>query len=155
MAAYEMRISDRSSDVCSSDLKYTVALLTAPVEKEIAERLFPKAKATIFDSVAAEFSAVASKRADAATVDYPIAMYYARTHKGIKVLKDWTTSPTHNALFMRKGDFKWWYYLDTLVGEMRGGSLFTQYSEIYKKWFGTVPKYLYSSSNGSLSRHCA
>jgi hypothetical protein len=29
-----------------------------------------------------------------------------------------------------------------MVGEMRGGSLYSQYSQIYKKWFGTVPKNL-------------
>jgi polar amino acid transport system substrate-binding protein len=69
-------------------------------------------------------------------------MYYAKTHKGIKVLKDWVTDPTHNAIFLQQGDFKWWYYLDAMVGEMRGGSLYSQYSQIYKKWFGTVPKNL-------------
>jgi polar amino acid transport system substrate-binding protein len=125
-----------------NDPKYTVANLTAPVEKEISERLFPKAKRLTFDSTAAEFAAVASRRADAATVDYPVAMYYAKTHKGIKVLKDWVTDPTHNAIFLQQGDFKWWYYLDAMVGEMRGGSLYSQYSQIYKKWFGTVPKNL-------------
>ncbi len=136
---------DKPTDL--NDPKYTVAHLTAPVEKEIGERLFPKAKPVTFDSVAAEFSAVVSRRADAATVDYPIAMYYSRNHKGIKVLKDWGTDPNHLAIFMRQGDFKWWYYLDTLVGEMRSGSLYTPYSQIYKKWFGTIPRNLNESSH--------
>ncbi len=137
-----------SSPTDLNDPKYTVARLTAPNEKEIAERLYPKAKALTFDSVAAEFTAVASKRADAATVDYPVAMFYVKNHKGIKVLKTWVSDPTHNAIFMHQGDFKWWYYLDSMVGEMRGGSLYSQYSQIYQKWFGTIPKDLNEGANG-------
>ena len=47
--------------------------------------------------------------------------------------------PTNNAIFLKLGDFKWWQVLDTLVGEMTGGSLFPEYSAIYEKWFGTKP----------------
>jgi len=37
------------------------------------------------------------------------------------------------------GDFKMWHALDTLVGEMTGGSLYNDYSAIYEKWFGEKP----------------
>jgi polar amino acid transport system substrate-binding protein len=127
--------------------KYTVAHLTNPAEKERGERFYPKAKTLTFDSVAAEFTAVKTKRADAAQLDYPVAMYYAGQNKEIKVLKKWLTDPTNNAIFLRQGDFKWWYILDSLVGEMRGGTLYSQYSQIYQKWFGIVPKNLNTSAN--------
>ncbi len=126
--------------------KYTVAHLTNPAEKERGERFYPKAKVITFDSVAAEFNAVKTRRADAAQLDYPIAAFYASQNKDIKILKKWLTDPTNNAVFLRHGDFKWWYVLDSLVGEMRGGTLYGQYSEIYKKWFGSVPRNLNSGA---------
>ncbi len=129
-----------------NNAKYTVAHLTNPAEKERGERFYPKAKVVTFDSTAAEFNAVKTKRADAAQLDYPVAAYYASQDKDIKVLKKWLTDPTNNAIFLRQGDFKWWYMLDALVGEMRGGTLYAQYADIYKKWFGTVPRNLNSGA---------
>ena len=32
-----------------------------------------------------------------------------------------------------------WLAIDTLVGEMTGGSLYNDYSAIYEKWFGEKP----------------
>lgn len=129
-----------------NDGKYTVAMLTAPVEKDVAQRLWPKVKTLTFDSTASEFTAVQTKRADAAIVDLPVARYYAKLHPEFKILPTLITDPTNNAIFMKQGDFKWWYFLDTMVGEMRGGSLYTQYSDIYKKWFGTTPRSLNASA---------
>ena len=45
----------------------------------------------------------------------------------------------NNGIFLRTGDFKWWLWLDTTVAEMRTGSWYPQYSEIYHKWFGKNP----------------
>jgi polar amino acid transport system substrate-binding protein len=45
----------------------------------------------------------------------------------------------NNGIFMKPGDFKWWQWLDTAVAEMRTGSWYPQYSEIYQKWFGKNP----------------
>ncbi|MHA3902874.1 transporter substrate-binding domain-containing protein [Castellaniella sp. WN] len=118
--------------------KYTVALLTAPVEKDAADRNFPKANQLTFDSTAGQFAAVASGRADAMIIDYPVAMYYSKEHANHKII-GWVTDPTQNSVFMKQGDFAWWYYLDMMVGEMRGGSLFHEYAQIYRKWFGEEP----------------
>ena len=49
------------------------------------------------------------------------------------------TAVTNNAIYMKQGDFKWWLALDTYVGEMRGGSMFKDYSASYTKWFGKAP----------------
>jgi polar amino acid transport system substrate-binding protein len=45
----------------------------------------------------------------------------------------------NNGIFMKPGDFKWWQWLDTAVAEMRTGSWYPQYSDIYVKWFGKNP----------------
>ena len=84
-----------------------------------------------------------TRRADAAVVDLPVARYYAKITPGFRVLPGLLSDPTNNAIFMKQGDFKWWYYLDTMVAEMRGGSLYSQYVDIYKKWFGTTPPSLH------------
>jgi len=128
---------EKPSDLNSSD--YTVAHLTAPVQEERGMQHYPEANFTTFDSVSAQFTAVRSGRADAAQLDVPIAMYYAKDHDDIRVLDQWLTEPTNNAVFLRQGDFKWWLFLDTIVSEMRGGSLFNDYARIYEKWFGSQP----------------
>jgi polar amino acid transport system substrate-binding protein len=124
-----------------NDSKYTVAHLTAPVQKDRGDRYYPEANTVTFDSVASQFTAVKTGRADAAQLDVPVAMFYAKDHNDVRVLDQWITDPTNNAIFLRHGDFKWWQVLDGLVAEMRGGSLFTEYSEIYQKWFGTKPRH--------------
>ena len=117
----------------------TVANLTVPAQEERAKRLFPKAKLTVFDSTSAQFNAVRTGRAAAAQLDEPIARWYVSQHDDVQVTEDWITPPTNNAVFTKLGDFTWWLVLDTYVNEMRNGSLYPQYAEIYKKWFGTRP----------------
>ena len=117
----------------------TVANLTVPAQEERAKRLFPKAKLTVFDSTSAQFNAVRTGRADAAQLDEPIARWYVSQHDDVQVTEDWITPPTNNAVFTKLGDFTWWLVLDTYVNELRNGSLYPQYAEIYKKWFGERP----------------
>lgn len=124
-----------------NDAKYKVAHLTAPVQKDRGDRYYPNAETVIFDSVSSQFTAVKTGRADAAQLDVPIAMFYAKDHDDVRVLDQWITDPTNNAIFLRQGDFAWWQVLDGLVAEMRGGSLFNDYSAIYEKWFGKKPKH--------------
>ena len=125
------------ADANSSEL--TVANLTVPAQEERAKRLFPKANLTVFDSTAAQFNAVRSGRADAAQLDEPIARWYASQHDDVQVTEDWITPPTNNAIFTKLGDFTWLHVLDTYVGELRGGSMYPEYAEIYQKWFGDRP----------------
>ena len=117
----------------------TVANLTVPAQEERANRLFPKAKLTVFDSTSAQFNAVRTGRANAAQLDEPIARWYVSQHDDVQVTEDWITPPTNNAVFTKLGDFTWWLVLDTYVNELRNGSLYPQYAEIYKKWFGERP----------------
>lgn len=127
------KIADANKDGIS------VANLTVPAQEERAKRLFPKASLIVFDSTSAQFNAVRSGRATAAQLDEPIARWYASQHDDVQVTEDWITPPTNNAVFTKLGDFAWWRVLDTYVGELRGGSMYPQYVEIYKKWFGTRP----------------
>jgi polar amino acid transport system substrate-binding protein len=119
----------------------TVAHLTAPVQEERGKRLYPRAQFVTFDSTAAQFNAVKLGRATAAQLDAPVAWWYAKDNPDIRVLEEWLTDITNNAIFLRQGDFRWWLYLDTLVAEMTGGSLFSEYRQIYKKWFGQDPRH--------------
>lgn len=119
--------------------RITTAVLTAPVQAERARKFFPKAKQVIFDSIAAQFTAVKTNRADAAQLDKPVALWYLKNNPDMRILEQELTVPTNNAIFLKLGDFKLWQVLDTLVGEMTGGSLFAEYSELYEKWFGIKP----------------
>lgn len=118
----------------------TVAHLTAPVQTERGKRLYPQAKFLTFDSIAAQFNAVKLRRATAAQLDAPIAYYYMKDNPDIRILDEWLTDVTGNAIFLRQDDFKWWLFLDTVVAEMTGGSRFSQYKDIYRKWFGVDPR---------------
>ena len=121
------------------DSKYTTAVLTNPQQAERAKLFFPKAKMLTFDSVAAEFTAVKGNRADAAQLDTPVARWYVKQNPDMRIIEEALMPPTNNAIFLKLGDFKWWQVLDTLVGEMTGGSLYPEYAAIYEKWFGTKP----------------
>lgn len=121
------------------DPKYTTAVLTNPQQAERAKLFFPKAKMVVFDSIAAEFTALKTNRADGAQLDTPVAQWYVKQNPDTRILDEALMPPTNNAIFMKMGDFKWWQVLDTLVGEMTGGSLYPEYSAIYEKWFGTKP----------------
>lgn len=125
------------SDANNEDV--TVANLTVPVQEQRWKLLFPKADVVTFDSTAAQFTAVKTGRADAAQLDIAQALYYVRTNPEMTITEDWITPPTNNAIFVRKGDFQWWLYLDTIVSEMRGGYLYPEYAAIYEKWFGRRP----------------
>lgn len=128
------------------DAKYTTALLTNPQQAERAKKFFPKAKTQVFDSIAAQFTAVKSNRADAAQLDTPVARWYVKQNPDMRILEEPLVPPTNNAVFMKMGDFKMWLAIDTLIGEMTGGSLYNDYSAIYEKWFGDKPnhaKYYY------------
>ena len=121
------------------DTKFTAALLTNPQQAERAKQFFPKAKTIIFDSVAAQFTAVKTNRADAAQLDTPVARWYVKQNPDMRILDEALVPPTNNAVFLKMGDFKFWLVLDTLIGEMKGGSLYNEYAAIYEKWFGEKP----------------
>jgi polar amino acid transport system substrate-binding protein len=123
------------------DAKYTTALLTNPQQAERAKKFFPKAKTQVFDSIAAQFTAVKSNRADAAQLDTPVARWYIKQNPDMRIVEEPLVPPTNNAVFMKMGDFKMWLAIDTLIGEMTGGSLFNDYSAIYEKWFGDKPNH--------------
>jgi polar amino acid transport system substrate-binding protein len=126
----------------------TVAHLTAPVQEERGKRLYPKAKFLTFDSISAQFNAVKLGRATAAQLDAPVALWYIKDNPDIRILDQWLTDVTGNAIFLRQGDFKWWLFLDTVVGELTGGSRFSEYKAIYKKWLGVEPRSTRISQSG-------
>jgi len=119
--------------------KYTTAALTNPQQAARAKEFFPNAKLQVFDSIASQFAALRSNRADAAQLDTPVALWYVKQNPDMRILPDTLMPPTNNAIFLKMGDFKWWLVLNTLVGEMTSGSLYPEYAAIYEKWFGIKP----------------
>jgi polar amino acid transport system substrate-binding protein len=120
--------------------EYTVAHLTAPVQEERGKRLYPNAKFLTFDAISAQFNAVKLGRATACQLDAPVALYYLKDNPEFRMLDEWLTDVTGNGVFLRHDDFKWWLFLDTMVAEMLGGSRFSDYKAVYKKWSGVEPK---------------
>jgi polar amino acid transport system substrate-binding protein len=129
--------------------EYTVAHLTAPVQEERGKRLYPNAKFLTFDAISSQFNAVKLGRATAAQLDAPVALYYAKDNPDIRILDEWLTDVTGNAIFLRPDDFKWWLFLDTITAEMLGGSLWSPYKALYKKWFGVEPRHARIAQSGN------
>ena len=120
--------------------KYAIANLNNPQQAERSKRFIPRAKTLTFDTPAAQALAVRSGRAQGAQLDTPVADWYAATSKDeFEVIPELMGYSQNNAIFLKHGDFTWWHWLDTAVGEMRSGSYYGEYSEIYQKWFGKNP----------------
>jgi polar amino acid transport system substrate-binding protein len=120
--------------------KFTIADLNNPQQADRAKRFIPKAKVGTYDTPAAQVLAVRSGRANGAQLDIPVADWYAGNNKDeFEVLPELMGYSQNNAIFVKQGDFAWWLWLDTVVGEMRSGSYYGEYSDIYQKWFGKKP----------------
>jgi polar amino acid transport system substrate-binding protein len=120
-----------------NDPKFTYAILNVPPAIERAKQLLPKAKTLLLDSPSALFLAVKTGRATAFNIDKPIADFYEHENDDLMRL-DVAGTPfayvAQDAIFMKPGDFKWWLFLDTWVGELRYGSRYDKYQEWYQKW---------------------
>ncbi len=119
--------------------KHTLASLNNPQMQDRHKRYMQKMQNLIFDTPSAMFLAVKTGRAQAMQMDIPVANWYASQNEELKVLPDVLGNMQNNAIFMKPGDFTWWLYLDTVIQELRYGSRYDEYTEIYKKWFGQEP----------------
>jgi polar amino acid transport system substrate-binding protein len=130
--------------------KFTITGQNNPQNAERAKRFVPLAQTVWFDSPSEMFLAVKSGRATAMETDLPVADYYALHNKDLVVLPDLIEKLgyANNAIFMKPGDFTWWLYLDTAVREMRFGSRYAEYDDLYQKWFGkhAPPQRFYGAS---------
>ena len=122
-----------------NNAKFTLANLSNPQMAERAKRFLPNVKLLTFDTPAALFTAVKSGQAQAMQMDTPVVNWYAANNKELKVLPESLGVVQGNAIFMKPGDFTLWLWMDTMVQEMQAGSRYNEYSEIYRKWFGTNP----------------
>ena len=124
-----------------NDPKFTITAQNNPQNAERAERYVPKAKTIWFDTPDELFLALKTGRATAAMTDLPIADHLVAENKDLVDLPDLMEKlgVSNNAIFMKPGDFTWWLYLDTEVREMRTGSRYAEYSDLFRKWFGKNP----------------
>jgi len=118
---------------------FTLANLSNPQMQERQKRFLPDVKVMTFDTPSAMFTAVRSGQASAMQMDTPVVNWYAASNDGLAVLPENLAVVQGNAIFMKQGDFPLWLWMDTMVQEMLAGSRYTQYSEIYRKWFGKNP----------------
>lgn len=115
----------------------TIAFLNVEPDHKRHDTLYPKSKALYFSQQAAQYAAVLSNQAQAACTDRPFLAWIVSQHPSeLRMLPGTTQGTYNNAIFMKAGDFTWWLYLNTLVNEMRHGSLYTDYDKVYQKWFG-------------------
>jgi polar amino acid transport system substrate-binding protein len=122
--------------------KYTYAILNVPPAIERAKQVLPNVKQLLLDSPSALFLAVKTGRATAFNIDKPIADFYEHENDDLTRLSVDGTPFAYvqqDAIFMKPGDFKWWLFLDTWVGELRSGSRYSKYVEWYQKWLHKDP----------------
>jgi polar amino acid transport system substrate-binding protein len=119
--------------------KYTLANLSNPQMQERQKRFLPNVKVLTFDTPSSMFTAVRSNQASAMQMDTPVVNWYAANNSELSVLSENLAVVQGNAIFMKPGDFTLWLWMDTMVQEMQAGSRYSEYSEIYKKWFGKNP----------------
>ena len=131
-------INVKSLEEFNSD-KFTLANLSNPQMAERAKRLIPNVKLLTFDTPSSQFLAMKSGQAQGMQMDTPVLDWYAANNEEIMVLPEPLTVTAGNAVFMKPGDFELWLWMDTMVREMVAGSRYTEYSEIYRKWFGRNP----------------
>jgi polar amino acid transport system substrate-binding protein len=122
--------------------KFTYAILNVPPAIARAKEVLPNVTQLLLDSPSALFLAVKTGRATAFAIDKPIADYYEAENQDLMRL-DTTGTPfayvSQDSIFLKPGDFKWWLFLDTWVGELRGGSRYDQYVVWYRKWLKKDP----------------
>ena len=122
-----------------NNAKFTLANLTNPQMADRAKRFLPNMKLVTFDTIAALFTAVKSGQATALQIDTPVVNWYAANNPDLMALPETLANIQGNAIFMKPGDFTLWLWMDTMVQEMTAGSRYSQYTDIYKKWFGANP----------------
>ena len=119
--------------------KFTLASLNNPQMQDRHKRYMPKMQNLVFDTPSAMFLAVKTGRAQAMQMDTAVADYYSAQNAELKVLPGVLGNIQNNGIFMKPGDFTWWLYLDTVVQELRAGSRYDEYAELFRKWFGKDP----------------
>ena len=119
--------------------KFTLANLSNPQMLDRQKRFLPNVKVVTFDTPSAMFTAVKTGQATAMQMDTPVVDWYANNNKDLRVLPENLAVIQGNAIFMKTGDFPLWLWMDTMVQEMTAGSRYSEYSDIYKKWFGRNP----------------
>lgn len=119
--------------------RFTLANLSNPQMQDRQKRFLPNVRVLTFDTPSAMFAAVKSGQATAMQMDTPVVNWYASNNKDLRVLPENLAVVQGNAVFMKPGDFQLWLWMDTMVQEMTAGSRYAEYTEIYRKWFGTNP----------------
>jgi polar amino acid transport system substrate-binding protein len=118
----------------------TVANLSNPQMADRAKQFFPNAKTIVFDGISSQFLALRSGRAQAMQIDTPVAEYFAALNKNDVVVLDVRLGDIFgNGIYLSSTDPKWYQWLTTFVRELKFGTLYTDYTAAYQKWYGKNP----------------
>jgi len=116
---------------------HVIAHGNIPEETAAIKRYTPNAEELILPSYIEAVDAVRTGRAQATIPDLIVGKWLAGQEPDVfMTLKETMSYPYRNAIFLQLGDFTWWTVLDTLVWEMRNGSLSADYDKIHQEWFG-------------------
>jgi polar amino acid transport system substrate-binding protein len=119
--------------------KYALANLSNPQMADRAKRFVPRTRVLTFEEVSAMMLALKSGQAQAMQMDKPVLDWYAANDATLEVLPETFGNVQNNAIFLKPGDFPWWLYLNTVVGELRAGSRYDEYTAVFRRWFGRPP----------------
>lgn len=119
--------------------KFTLANLSNPQMADRAKRFMPNMKTMTFDTASAMFLAVKTGQATAMQMDTPVIDWYVANNDDLTTVPELLGNVQNNAIFMKPGDHTLWLYISTVVQELRHGSRYDEYSEVFKKWFGRTP----------------
>jgi len=118
---------------------YKVAVMQNRDAEDSVHSFMPDTQVLQFETQAAAVLAVESGRADAATVEHPMAMYMAAQNSEKFKAGDQAFGPNNFGLAIRAGDWQWLYWLNTSVNDLVTGLRYPQFATMYKKWFGEDP----------------
>lgn len=123
-----------------NDSKQTLVSANSTAMVERAKRYAAQAKHLFFEGDSVAAMALRSGRGTAYQADVAMANWVVAQSKGEFVkLPGLLGDVNGNAIYMKPGDFQLWLALDTIVQEYVAGSRYSEYSALYKKWFGAAP----------------
>jgi polar amino acid transport system substrate-binding protein len=117
----------------------TVATLTVPDQIDRIKRFAPDAKIASFDTVDQQFLALQSGRAQAMEVDLPIGMWYAAKDPNMTLVPELFDGYQNYGIAYKLGELSWMQFMNGFVSELRTGSDYYRYGELYRKYFNLNP----------------
>lgn len=124
-----------------NDPNITVGLLTIPSDQDKQKELFPESEVQTYKEEPTLITSLITDKVDALLIDLPPAQKAIGDDdkEELTIIQEKVGNSADMAIFLTPGDFEYWRYLDSVVEELRNGSLKEEFDEIFVKWFGETP----------------